>query len=376
MTSWPSEPDRASPRKAADEARPLALHACSNPPPLNTDLKKDSREHKEAKDAIVAEVGTPLDVGERSDRESSVGGDEQEDDHMALDSIPSPTPHGRGEANTNAEPNGNGDRARGEDQVTCVIHQNRGIREFDTKELKPGGVQRFRQRFVKDGLATLITSSDSTTVQNSTADQDSRSGVSLPPPAHSLSERSRSSSSRQNSGSGTFSSRPGSSTPVSETLRSEEVAFHPEEQNPPQYLLLCVNLKSLPVLKHIDCSSFWNDQYLFQHILERYQTIREESTSENLPAFPPLVRAILDKGVVFLRKNTPSWLDWMFKKFQKLSEASLFSMHTGDYVQLLIPFHRGIQRSLGIDTATTTGSQHFQNSFGGRYIAYQERAKE
>ncbi|KXH51058.1 hypothetical protein CNYM01_10971 [Colletotrichum nymphaeae SA-01] len=55
---------------------------------------------------------------------------------------------------------------------------------LDIKELQPGGVQRFRQRLVKDGLARLITPYDSTTAQDSTADQDLQSSVSLPPPAH------------------------------------------------------------------------------------------------------------------------------------------------------------------------------------------------
>ncbi|KXH34344.1 hypothetical protein CSIM01_00255 [Colletotrichum simmondsii] len=60
---------------------------------------------------------------------------------------------------------------------------------LDIKELQSGGVQRFRQRLVKHGLARLITPYDSTTGQDSTADQDPGSSVSLPPPAHFRSER-------------------------------------------------------------------------------------------------------------------------------------------------------------------------------------------
>ncbi|KAK0371040.1 hypothetical protein CLIM01_11618 [Colletotrichum limetticola] len=220
---------------------------------------------------------------------------------------------------------------------------------LDIKELQPGGAQRFRQRLVKDGLARLITPYDSTTAQGSTADQDLQSSVSLPPPAHFRSERSQYSSSRQNSGPNTFSSRPGSSPLPSDTSGSEEVAFCPEEQNTPQYLLLCVNQKSLPVLDHIDCNYFGNDQYLFQHILERYQIIRAGSTWRIPLLFPPLVCEILEKGVTFLRQNTPSWLNWMFQFFQKLSEASLFVMHTGDYVQFrLVPM------------GESTNPQHFK----------------
>lgn len=200
---------------------------------------------------------------------------------------------------------------------------------LDIKELKPGGAQRFRQRFVKDGLARLITSNDPTTAQGSTAGQDSQSSVSLPPPVHFRSEGSQSGSSRQSSGPDTFLS-----TPMSDISRPEEVAFHSEERNTPQYLLLCVNQKRLPVLEHIDCSYLWNDQYLFQNILESYQTIREESTWRISLLFPQLVCAILNKGVVFLRQNTPSWLDWIFQFFERLSEASLFNMHTGEYVRV------------------------------------------
>ncbi|KAF4783393.1 hypothetical protein HER10_EVM0009493 [Colletotrichum scovillei] len=221
---------------------------------------------------------------------------------------------------------------------------------LDIKELKPGGIQLFRQRFMKDGLARLMAPYDPTARgPDSTAVQGPRSSLSPPPPAHLRPERSQSSSSRQSSERGTFSSRPGSPTPASDTSRSDEVAFHQEEQNTPQYLLLCVNQKSLPILDHVDCSSFGNDQYLFQHILQRYQTLREGSTWRISLLFPPLACAILNKGLASLRQNTPSWLDRMFQFFQKLSEASLFNMHTGDYVQFrLVPM------------GESTNPQHFK----------------
>ncbi|KAF3810140.1 hypothetical protein GCG54_00002592 [Colletotrichum gloeosporioides] len=51
-----------------------------------------------------------------------------------------------------------------------------GDRMFlDVKELSPGGIQRFRQRFAKDGLARLLGASYAMTDQDATAGDDSRS---------------------------------------------------------------------------------------------------------------------------------------------------------------------------------------------------------
>lgn len=208
---------------------------------------------------------------------------------------------------------------------------------LDVKELGPGGIQRFRQRFAKDGLARLLGHSDPMTDQDSTAGKDSRSGISAPPPAHLRAERGQSTSSTQSPGPSNSQSGKGPSAPVNDTSGSEEVALPPGQQDTPQFLLLCVNQKSLPVLNHIDCSSFANDQYLFQQILGRYRTIREGSAWRIPLLFPTFVCALVGRAMASLRQKTPSWLEWMFQFFRKLSEASLFEMHTGEYVKVYQP---------------------------------------
>lgn len=204
----------------------------------------------------------------------------------------------------------------------------------DVKELSPGGIHRFRQRFAKDGLARLLTPSDPMTNQDTTVGDDSRGGISAPPPAHLRSGRDQSTSSSQNSGSSSSQSRQGPSAPINDASGSEKVALPPGQQETPQYLLLCVNQKSLPVLDHIDCSSFRNDQYLFQQISGRYRTIRDGSAWRIPLLFPAFVCALVGKATAFLKQKTPSWLEWMFQFFRKLSEASLFEMHTGEYVKV------------------------------------------
>lgn len=205
---------------------------------------------------------------------------------------------------------------------------------LDVKELSPGGVQRFRQRFAKDGLARLLGVSYAMTDQDMTAGDNPRSGISVPPPVHLRSERGQSTSSTQSPGPSNSPSGKGPSAPVNDTSGSEEVALSPGPQNTPQYLLLCINQKSLPVLDHIYCSSFGNDQYLFQQISGRYRTIREGSAWRIPFLFPAFVCALVGRAMASLRQKTPSWLEWMFQFFRKLSEASLFEMHTGEYVKV------------------------------------------
>lgn len=205
---------------------------------------------------------------------------------------------------------------------------------LDVKELSPGGIRRFRQGFEKDGLARLLNPSNPMTDQDATAGDDSRSGVSAPPPAHLRSERGQFTSSPQIPEPSSFKLGKGPSAPVNDTAESGEVALPPGQRNTPQYLLLCVNEKSLPVLEHIDCSFLRNDQVLFQQISGRYRTIRDKSTWRISLIFPAFVCVLAGRVATFLRHNTPCWFEWVFHFFQGLAEANLYKMSKGDYVQV------------------------------------------
>lgn len=204
---------------------------------------------------------------------------------------------------------------------------------LDVKELRPGGILRFRQQFARDGLANLMHRDDSTTNQDLTTDQGPpQSGLSAPSPAYIRSESGQPTSFHSKTRS--YSQGRGSSTRVPDVVGSEEMLFDRGGETTPQYLLICVNQKRLPVLDQINCRYSRNDQSLFQHILGRYDSLREEANWRTSLLFPLLVGTVLGKTLAFFRCRTPNCLEWIFLFFQRLFEASLFKIHTGEYVQV------------------------------------------
>ncbi|KAK1970766.1 hypothetical protein LY78DRAFT_209724 [Colletotrichum sublineola] len=199
---------------------------------------------------------------------------------------------------------------------------------LDVREPSPGGIGRFRERFARDGLASFAAAQDSTT--------DVPSGVSPPPAAHLRHERSPSTASNQGSELTSSSSTTRSSNSSTSSL-SDEPSLREEPSNP-QYLLVCINQKSLPILVHIECSSFENDQYLCREILENYRMIREDATWKTAFLVPLSVANVINGVSKFLEQRTPSWLQWISRLFRSLSDTSLFKMDTGDFVRFqLVP---------------------------------------
>ncbi|KAK1984156.1 hypothetical protein LZ30DRAFT_652214 [Colletotrichum cereale] len=204
---------------------------------------------------------------------------------------------------------------------------------LDVRELSPGGVGRFRERLARDGLANFAAAQDSTA--------NVPSGLSPPPPAHLRSERSQSTASRQSSELESSSSTTRLTTSSASSWSDEPVPQ--EEPSTFQYLLVCVNQKSLPILIHIECSSFENDQYLCQKILENYRMIREGATWKTSFLFPISIGTVMSKVSRFLEEKTPSWLQWISRLFQSVSEISFFKMDSGDFVRFqLVPVGEAI----------------------------------
>lgn len=186
---------------------------------------------------------------------------------------------------------------------------------------------RFLERLANDGLAHLTAAQDSDHAPN---------GLSPPPPAHLRPEGSSSGASGQSSDFETSSFRTRSFSSTTNTSWSEEQASEEEEESSLQYILVCINQKSLPVLVHIECSSFENDQYLCQQILEEYRMIRERSTWKTSFLLPLSVSTVFNGASGYLAQKIPSWMEWIPRLFQSLSEISLFKMDTGDFVRVNI----------------------------------------
>ncbi|KAF9880770.1 hypothetical protein CkaCkLH20_01812 [Colletotrichum karsti] len=198
---------------------------------------------------------------------------------------------------------------------------------LDVREISPGGLQRFRQRLASHGLSNIIAAS---------APSEFPDGLSPPPSAYLGTARSRSVTS-QNSGL-TSSRRSSLSTQPTSLSWSEDEAPPEDEQTIPQYLLLCVNQKSLPELIHINCRPFHNDQYLCQQILKEYQITRDKSTWRPSLLVHAKLLAVLSGVSSFLEKKTPHCLEWIFRFSRSVSEISFFQMDTGDFVRFqLVP---------------------------------------
>ncbi|KAK2061000.1 hypothetical protein LY76DRAFT_682354 [Colletotrichum caudatum] len=199
---------------------------------------------------------------------------------------------------------------------------------LDVRELSPGGLGRFRERLARDGLAKFPAAQGSTT--------DVPSALAPPPAAHLRSERSPSTASLQRSDleSSSFATRP----PASSTSSWSEEPAPREEPSGFQYLLVCVNQKSLPMLVHIECGSFENDQYLCREILENYRMIREGATWKTSFLVPLSIAAVMNGVSEFLEQRTPGRLRWMSRLFRSLSDISFFQMDSGDFVRFqLVP---------------------------------------
>jgi hypothetical protein len=114
------------------------------------------------------------------------------------------------------------------------------------RELSPGGIERFQQRFL-DSIAAAAASA----------------ALEPPPRAH-LHPRT--------------AAGPGDALDQTAQVENNQVSST-VAQGPlrdARFLLLCVNTRNLASLVHVDVSSITVDEYLFRNIYKEYRKVREE----------------------------------------------------------------------------------------------------
>lgn len=103
-----------------------------------------------------------------------------------------------------------------------------------------------------------------------------------------------------------------------------------------QFLLLCVNTRSLAALVHVEVGPFTTDQYMFQQILQEYQKVRGGHEWNISMACPSWARNILNSISKSLPRS-PSFLacfSWPRLLLSALSEMRLYKIHSGDFVRV------------------------------------------
>lgn len=88
-------------------------------------------------------------------------------------------------------------------------------------------------------------------------------------------------------------------------------------ERPTRYLLLCVNVKSLTELVHIDVASYQNDQYLFDAIRKEYERIRERTTWN-----PFMLVSTYVPTPVWMR--LPTWAVWLGRAHVEAPRSAVF----------------------------------------------------
>lgn len=214
-------------------------------------------------------------------------------------------------------------------QITAdVLSQACGENMFlDVKELSLGGVVRFCNGLSKNGATNIVLYPPS---------EDSTAGPSTPLPAYFRPTRNQSDSPHraESSSDGMPSSSSGRrpSTPTSTTSWSENDVSIPGLTQGPQYLLMCIKRKGLHTLVQVECSSFKNDQYLFQEILKEYTALREASEWKPSSLLPLWSRSTLKRASTLLQHH--GWVGSILQPLSSLAKIRFYKMSTADFVKV------------------------------------------
>jgi hypothetical protein len=105
---------------------------------------------------------------------------------------------------------------------------------------------------------------------------------------------------------------------------------------PPQYLHLCINRKSVPVMSSIEVGCLHNDQYLFQTIYREYRHVRGQYEWRISLLVPSLVRKLSCTVSAPLARFTSFIvrLNSIQQLFHTISQWHLHSVGSGDFVQV------------------------------------------
>lgn len=130
-------------------------------------------------------------------------------------------------------------------------------------------------------------------------------------------------------------------TPDNEETPAEQVATQiedlSEEQYPlTQYLHLCINRKSLPIMSSIEVGCLQNDQYLFQAISQEYHRVRRDYEWRISLLVPSLVRKLSCTVFAPLARLTAFLveLNSIQQLFHTISQCHLHRVGSGDFVQV------------------------------------------